>query len=608
MLRAVARHRFGRAAAVAVALYLTAVAVAMALGGGRALVGLAPITPVVWWDAGLWPLYAAVCVLDGWSLWQILRGPALPRAGAPGRAVVRPGEVVWLRRLLYADVAGELVLWELLDDLSEHVAYAAGLAVSAATVVLLVRVLSGVTARFRVVAVALGLAGLLAGVLRLFATGTTLTALFWAGLAAVGCRAMILAGQHHDGRFSPATTSIGWIALLASQAGGPLLDLGRPWSGGLEVAVHALGGLGVVWQARTAHELAAQSHAADGAGADGAGADGSAARLGGGGVAVAGGGRVPRGLVAAVLALPLAVVGAEEGVRLTYTAPDDGCRDRLRPAAGLGVEERRRSFLCLARGETFTTAPLFPEDLPDQRVLARGEELCALPGDRERDARHRRAGGSGDTAELAAALDHLCPGLEARRQADAARRQAERDREVAEWKAAANARCADPWPRTRARRQGTAAYMLFEGGGYAVFDDREEFAADPFAAVDDGFIDVAGSSAAILTGSENTAMCLTVKAFDAAPPLRLTGWDRVVEVGITSRSGRLVVPPYPEGGGSGAAGPLPNLAVAGPGHYRLRVHARTRPWDADDPDAPLEEHLVVVYPGRSAKKAVHRVR
>ncbi|WP_194243878.1 hypothetical protein [Nonomuraea phyllanthi] len=103
----------------------------------------------------------------------------------------------------------------------------------------------------------------------------------------------------------------------------------------------------------------------------------------------------------------------------------------------------------------------------------------------------------------------------------------------------------------------------------------------------------------------DAAMCLTVKAFDRAPPLRLTGWDQVVEVGIVSRSGRLVVPEYY---GGGAAGPLPGLAVAGPGRYRLRVYARTLPWDEDDPEAPLEEHLLVVYPGRSTGKVVYRPR
>ncbi|MFC7592706.1 hypothetical protein ACFQYP_60085 [Nonomuraea antimicrobica] len=166
-----------------------------------------------------------------------------------------------------------------------------------------------------------------------------------------------------------------------------------------------------------------------------------------------------------------------------------------------------------------------------------------------------------------------------------------------------------PWPKLRARRQGTTAYQLFEGGGYHVYDDRDDTegpAADMLRAIDDGFIDAAGSSAAITTYGENEPMCLTVKAFGHAPPLRLKGWEQVVEVGLVSRSGRLVVPPYPEGGDSGAVGPLPNLAVDGPGRYRMRVYTRSYEWDEADPEAPLEEHLIVVYPGRATKKIVHR--
>ncbi|MFI7705463.1 hypothetical protein [Nonomuraea sp. NPDC049480] len=588
---AVARYRFGRPAAVAVALYLTAAAVAAGYDGGRWFAVVA--TADFWlWDDGARLLPAAIGVLNAWALWQILRGPASPRAEA------LPRDVVWLRRLLYADVAGDLLLWELLDDLSGVAEYAASWAVWTATMLLLVRALTGVSARFRIIALGLGLTGVLAAALRPFAEIPLLTASLLLAMATLGCKAMIIAGQGRDQRFSAVTVAIGWTALLVPQVYS-LLQVGRVTIDGLSLAVRALDGLIVVWAARTAHELAAAP---------------------GPGVAAPGTGRTPRLLAAAavVLVLPMAIVGAEGDARLTYTAADEHCRDRLRPAAGLGFEERRRSFLCLARGETFAADRMFPEDLADQRVLAYGAQLCALPGDQERNALHERAGGTGDAIELAAALEYLCPGIVARQNADAHRRQAERDLQEATWKAEANARCADSWPGVRARRQGTAAYMLFEGGGYAVFDDRDDSAGDPgdiygddadiFDAIEDGFIDAAGSSAAIVTFEENAAMCLTVKAFDSAPPLRLTGWDKVVEVGIASRSGRLGVPTYPEGGDSGAAGPLPDLAVAGPGHYRLRVHARTLPWDENDPDAPLEEHLIVVYPGRSTEKVVYRPR
>ncbi|MBB5783405.1 hypothetical protein [Nonomuraea jabiensis] len=590
---AVARYRFGRPAAVAVALYLTAAAVAAWYDGGR---WFAVVTTAgFWaWDDGARLLPAAIGVLNVWALWQILRGPALPRAGA------LPREVVWLRRLLYADVVGDLLLWELLDDVSDVAEYAASWAVWTATMFLLVRALAGVSARFRIIALGLGLTGVLAAALRPFAEIPLLTVSLLAAVATLGCKAMIIAGQGRDGRFSAVTVAIGWTALLVPQVY-LLLKAGRVTFDGLSLVVDALDGLIVVWAARTAHELAAPGPCG----------------------AAPGNMRTPRLIAAAVvvLVLPMAVVGAERDARLTYTAADASCRDRLRPASGLGSEERRRSFLCLARGETFAADTMFPEDLADQRILAYGAQLCALPGDLERHALHKRAGGTADTIELAAALEYLCPGIVARQNSEAARREAERDRQEAAWKAEANARCADPWPRVRARRQGTAAYMLFEGGGYAVFDDRDDSAGDPgdlygddgkaaniFDAIEDGFIDAAGSSAAIVTYEENSPMCLTVKVFDSAPPLRLAGWDQVVEVGIVSRSGRLVVPAYPKGGDSGAAGPLPDLAIAGPGHYRLRVHARTLPWDENDPDAPLEEHLLVVYPGRSTDKVVYRPR
>lgn len=101
-----------------------------------------------------------------------------------------------------------------------------------------------------------------------------------------------------------------------------------------------------------------------------------------------------------------------------------------------------------------------------------------------------------------------------------------------------------------------------------------------------------------MTYGENEPMCLTVKAFGSAPPLRLRGWDQVVEVGIVSHSGHLGIPEYSDGGEEGAGARLPNLAVKGAGRYRLRVHTREA--------AEGEEHLVVVFPGRSAKRIVYR--
>ncbi|QFY09721.1 hypothetical protein GBF35_26465 [Nonomuraea phyllanthi] len=367
----------------------------------------------------------AIGVLNAWALWQILRGPVVSRAGA------LPREVVWLRRLLYADVVGDLLLWDVLDDLSGVVEYAVSWAVWAVTMVLLVRVLAGVSAGFRIIVLGLGLAGVLGAALRPFVEVPLLTGSLLVPLATLGCKVMIIVGQGRDGRFSVVTAAVGWTALLVPQVYS-LLRFDRVPLDGLSLVVHALDGLIVVWVVRTAHELAVP----------------------GSGVAVSGTGRAPRLVAAAlvVFVVPMAVVGAEGDARLTYTAADEGCRGRLGPAAGLGPEERRRSFLCLARGETFAGGAMFSEDLADQRILAYGAQLCALPGARERLVLHERAGGAGDTIELAAALEYLCPGIVARQDAEARRRQAERDLREARWKAEANARCADPWPGVRARR------------------------------------------------------------------------------------------------------------------------------------------------------------
>ncbi|MER5321240.1 hypothetical protein [Streptosporangium roseum] len=431
------------------------------------------------------------------------------------------------------------------------------------------------------------------------------------GLASLGGTVMILIGQRRDGRWSSATIDIGRIALitpLVAPLAYPVLSLafqsGELPFDGPGLVVSALGVFNTVWLARTAHELARPATMP---------ATRPAAMPAAMPVAETATrpvtGRGPRLSVAVALMLPLVVVCAEEGARLSFTGADEGCRERIRPYADTRPQDRWRAFLCLARDETSSGKPMFPEDLSDQRVLAYGKELCAVPGVEGRQELLRRAGGSAGTAELGDALEFLCPGVVARQRADEARDQAERERELAAWEAEMNARCADPWPKLRARRQGTAAYLLFEGGGYTVFDDRdstEGAGGDIVKAIDDGFIDAAGSSAAITTYGENEPMCLTVKAFGAAPPLRLKGWDRVVEVGVVSRSGRLVVPPYPEGGDSGVIKPLPNLAVDGPGRYRMRVYARPFEWDEDDPDAPVEEHLIIVYPGRSAKRIVYR--
>ncbi|GAA2213962.1 hypothetical protein GCM10009850_094260 [Nonomuraea monospora] len=575
------RYRCGRPAAVVAALYLTAVIAATGYAVvSRDLVALSIAAtgmkawPVILHGSWLGPMLVAIGWLNAWMVWQVLRGPALPRLAG------LPGGVVWLRRLLYLGIAGDLLIWELVEDLPDVAEIVVSRVLWAATMVLWVRVLSGVRARFRVIALALGLIGSLP--LSLFFQVTP-AALWVLGLASIAFTVTILLGQRRDGRWSAATVTIGWVALVAPLL---LIALNVVLPSGSGIVSDALDALSTVWLARTAHELAQPGRTVHRR---------RAWRT--------------RSLLPVALLLPLLAVGAEEDARHSFTGAEEDCAGRLRPYAGTRPQDRRATFLCLARDASSGT-PMFPSDLPDQQVVAHGRRLCATPDVQKRHASLRRLGTDPtDTTQVGDALEFLCPGAAAQHRAQAAHAQRRREREQAAWRARlaeANARCADPWPQVRAVRQGTAAYQLFEGGGYYVHDDRDDTEGGPdgdvFEAIDDGFVHAAGSSAVIMTFGENEPMCLTVKAFRSAPPLRLKGWDRVVEVGIVSRGGHIGVPPYPEGGESGALGPLPDLAVDGPGRYRMRVHARA----GERERGGSEEHLIVVYPGRSAKKVVHR--
>lgn len=77
--------------------------------------------------------------------------------------------------------------------------------------------------------------------------------------------------------------------------------------------------------------------------------------------------------------------------------------------------------------------------------------------------------------------------------------------------------------------------------------------------------------ATIVTGISMGLVDVTVELADEAPPLALEEREEVVEISIESSHGSLHV-----FGLDGDLSDLSNLASSGPGHYRLRVHARGR--------------------------------
>ncbi|RCG30495.1 hypothetical protein DQ384_14350 [Sphaerisporangium album] len=515
-------------------------------------------------------------------LWLILRAPA------PGPLDRRAKA---LRRLLYLAVAYALVLWYPIALLPDAVDAAFQLALWTAIDVLYLLVIRWRSRMLRAAAgamFAVELAGMANELLdeldlpELASGGIVELGLILGGVAAT---IITVVGQRRDGRWSRGTQVAGWLSVGVYALVIPLnvLFVGRISSGNLAtpVMMDAVGLVGTVWIAATARELPAEGRPADLP---------PALR------------RVIRVAVAAVAVVPIiALIHPEQTPRLTYTGWSMDCYDR--PGFGdLKPAERDAAFLCRARSIEGGVPPMFPDSLSDQEILAYGRALCRTKDRDEQEAILTRAGSArpawgADPWDLV----HVCPEIVGATHPELLRSTAETKAANAAYIAEQNAKCRDPWPRTKGAVQATAKYFLFVDGdpGYLVHDPRDE-GAEAEQAMDKVYDDsarigVAGGAVLIGHVEDVVDLCLTVKAFRTSPPQRTAGWDQVNEVSIVSRSGRLTVPEMGEGGEVGAGAPMPNLAIAGKGRYRLRVYVRVD-------DAGEEQHLVVVFPGASRKR------
>ncbi|MFB9965940.1 hypothetical protein [Sinosporangium siamense] len=558
------------------------------------LVDMAPLPAREGVIAVMAAMLVMVSVAKSWMLWQVFSVPA-----GGDRPLGR--RVVWLRRLLYLAVADALILSAALGTvLSEAVAGALHWLLWGVVQVLFVLVMVRASRGLRGAALALAGLNLVVGLpvmleeipadpnVMVFAETPWVEAAFvLLNLAAAGWQILILFAQRADGRWTPATVVVGWLALAQSVAHPiipmmiaryvPGVTLDFIWLVGELLVFHT------VWSARSAHELTAPPQPV---------------------VEVEPGGLSSRGRAAVALAVlaPLAVgVQAEEKARLTYGGGWEGRSPWIHGGRRFGdtkPQDREKAFLCHARDSTRGTPPMFPDTLPDQYVLAYGRRLCELPEGKDGMDILREAGSSREVWRAdGEALVFLCPGTVAGRNpaelySDAEVREAE-ERFVAE----GNARCADPWPELRGRRQGTAAYYLFEGGGYSIYDVNDD--PEDIAGEGGKVVTAARGSVHVSTVTENTMMCMTVKASNTAPPPPGKGWNHLGTVRVLSRSGSLGVPAMPEGGDTGAGRVLPDLALKGKGRYRVRVYARDL-GDADRYNEDyVEEHLIVVFPDRS---------
>ncbi|WP_431922211.1 hypothetical protein [Nonomuraea jabiensis] len=516
-------------------------------------------------------------------LWLILRAPA------PGPLDRRAKA---LRRLLYLAVAYTLVLWYPIALLPDGVDAAFQLALWTAIDVLYLLVIRWRSRILRVAAGAVfavqlvGRADELLDALDLPELGSRGIVELGLLLSGVAATVITIVGQRRDGRWSRGTQVAGWLSVGFYALGIAFSVLwGRIFSGNLAMVVmmDAVGLVSTVWIAATARELPTEGRLADLA---------PARRRG------------IRLAVAALTVLPIiALIHPEQNARLTYTGWSLDCFDR--PSFGdLKPAERDAAFLCRARSTEGGVPPMFPDSLSDQAVLAYGRALCRTKDRDEQEAILKRAG----SARSAWGVDpwdlvYVCPQIVGATHPELLQSTAEREAANDAYIAEENAKCRDPWLRTKGVVQATATYFLFVDGdpGYLVHDPEDEAAEEAAERAMDRVYDdstqigVAGSAALIGHIEDVSHLCLTVKAFRTAPPQRTAGWDQINEVPIVSRSGRLTVPELGEGGEVGAGAPMPNLAIAGKGRYRLRVYVRVD-------DAGQEQHLVVVFPGASRKR------
>lgn len=514
-------------------------------------------------------------------LWLILRAPA---PGPMDRGTKA------LRRLLYLAVAYALVLWYPIALLPDAVVAAFDLALWTSLNVLFLLVIRWRSHALRAAAgttFALELAGMAdelldeLGLPELGSNDAVELVLVLSGVAAI---VLTVIGQRRDGRWSRGTLVAGWasvgvivLALPLDFLAGRLFDRSLVWS----IALDALWLVHPVWLAATARELPTDVSPAD---------------------------RPPprrrdvRVALAAVALLPIvALVHPEQSAHHSFTGASPPCYGQ--PNFGdLEPSERDAAFLCQARSRYAGVPPVFPDTLPDQAVLAYGRALCRAKDREEQQEILTRAGSERpDSGMDLWDLVYVCPEVVGATHPELLQSSEEQRAANDAYIAKTNARCRDPWPRTKGVAQATANYFLFADGdpGYLVHDPGDKAAEEAAELAtgrvydDDTLIGVGGSAVLVGHVEDVSDVCLTVKAFRSAPPRRVAGWDYVDEVPIVSRSGQLTVPEM-GGGDVGAGAPMPNLAIRGKGRYRLRVYVRV--------GRSGEEHLVVVFPGASRKR------
>ncbi|CUW33345.1 hypothetical protein [Streptomyces reticuli] len=128
---------------------------------------------------------------------------------------------------------------------------------------------------------------------------------------------------------------------------------------------------------------------------------------------------------------------------------------------------------------------------------------------------------------------------------------------------------------------------------FLVTDPGGPVAEDETDASHTGLVGITAGDATVHTGIHTGDVDVTVTAHRQPPPPDAGEWEEIAEISLHSPTGTLQVTPLM----TDLDEDLPNLAAAGPGTYRLRVHARGRDQAVDlAPDTITEHYLLQCWP------------
>ncbi|MEU6781367.1 hypothetical protein ABZ912_19365 [Nonomuraea angiospora] len=233
------------------------------------------------------------------------------------------------------------------------------------------------------------------------------------------------------------------------------------------------------------------------------------------------------------------------------------------PVSGCGdSREPEQIFLCtMHRSGRFTK-------VGDHLALAYGRRQCAaFPA-------------SGVDPYL---IESICPPA-----AEVARRARAAEQAQFQAEEARNQRiCDENRHRPRVKPVRVTHDRIFTDYGVIEARETEDWDDDLLSAAQDNGLVAADTGHLMIRTHSDYENCVTVEAYRRRPPLEKKGWDRVVEVGYASPSGTIEL-------GDAMDGPqMPNMAFAGKGNYRIRVHYREPAWEEFTP-----QHLLIqIFPG-----------